>query len=65
MKEYIVEAAAGETLTDAADNLTQKVNRLLDKGYVPVGGVSISLSEDQSSGRKYHYATQALTRETI
>ena len=42
---YIVEYAYGETMSDAINRLEEQVKRLIKDGYIPQGGVCITINE--------------------
>ena len=45
------------------DELNIEINKMLENGWVPIGGVSVSLSETDEA--QYFVATQAMTRDVV
>lgn len=61
MKDYIVLHADGPYDSSAMSSLEAMVNDYLNKGYTPVGGVSISVETVYNSS--YFHFAQAVAKE--
>ena len=58
--DYTIVQAKHKYHYEALDFLIDAVNDKLAEGYETVGGVSMSLADDQSSGAKMFYVVQAI-----
>ena len=59
--EYKIVSFEAKTITEATQNVTDEVNYLMKYGWVPQGGVSVSISVVGYSS--YYYVAQALVKQ--